>query len=199
VSGERVHLLLDEFAAAHARGEHPDVKAYLERAGAQYEELAELLDRYLIAVPAQPPDPETAALLDARLAREPGESLLQAYRVKLRLKRGEVVDAVVAALGLPPDRSAKVGRYYHELESGLLEPDRVNVRVWEALAGAFGAPVRRLAEWSPPPAEPAMLAMYRSANMDVAVSTRRPADVTEAEWDEVDELFLGPKGLSNDD
>ena len=83
-----VQRLFDEYAAKHARGERPDVRAYLARAGDGREELGLLIDRYLQAVPAQPPDEETLVLLRARVEQV---TPLTAARTRLPLKVDDVV------------------------------------------------------------------------------------------------------------
>jgi hypothetical protein len=62
-----VELLFDEFAARHARGEHPDAREYLERAGESRNELARLLDGFLAGAPVQPPSEETLTLFASLL------------------------------------------------------------------------------------------------------------------------------------
>ena len=44
--------LFDEYASAYARGERPQAREYLERAGPQADELAGLIDRFLVSTPA---------------------------------------------------------------------------------------------------------------------------------------------------
>ena len=82
--------------------------------------------------------------------------------------------------------------YYHELETGLLEPRGVDRRVWEALAQVLGASVADLAGWRARPieAQPAFRMRTETAlDADVLFSARaergRPT-----EEDEVDRLFL---------
>ena len=55
-------LLFEEFAARFARGEHPDVRDYLERAADERDELSALLDGFLAASPAPAPSEETRAV-----------------------------------------------------------------------------------------------------------------------------------------
>jgi hypothetical protein len=92
----------------------------------------------------------------------------------------------VRSLGLD-DRKEKVGRYYRELEAGLLEPERVDRRVWVVLAEALGARVSDLFGWRarlpdlPAPAFP------RSAGPVMAAM--RILDRSDEVEDEVDRLF----------
>src|SRR4051812_26218471 len=125
---EDVFALFDEFAASFARGERPDAREYLERASDGRDELAALIDGYLERVPPPAPDNDAVLLASAWLAQQP--PLLE-LRTQRGLRRDEVVDTLVAALGLDSAKRDKVKRYYHELEGGLLDPDRVDRRVWE--------------------------------------------------------------------
>ena len=182
--------LLDEFAARWARGERPDAREYLERAGERQEELTRLLDRFLSLTPAPKPNDQTLTLAEAWVAGLPP---LVELRASQGLKRDAVVDALMKALGLGTAKRDKVRRYYHQLETGLLEPVRVDRRVWEALASALRVRVDDLVGWRAHPAEfePA----YR-ASAEVAVSPVAPAAVPAdrgpaEESDEVDRLFLG--------
>ena len=92
-----VEMLFDEFAAQYARGERPDVHAYLERAGKQADQLGLLIDRYLQAVPAQPPDEETVVLMQAWLDHVPP---LVAARTRRGLKVREPPTASATRLDL---------------------------------------------------------------------------------------------------
>src|SRR4051812_41899160 len=78
---EDVFTLFDEYAASFARGERPDARAYLHRAGDERDELAILIERYLERVPPPAPDEDAIALASAWLASTP--PLLE-----LRTRRG---------------------------------------------------------------------------------------------------------------
>src|SRR3954469_5533763 len=123
---EDVFVLFDEFAASFARGERPDARDYLERASDGRDELAALIDGYLERVPPPAPDDDAVLLASAWLPQQPPP--LQ-HRTQRGLRRDEVVDALIAALTLETGKRDKVKRYYHELEGGLLDPDRVDRRV----------------------------------------------------------------------
>jgi hypothetical protein len=177
--------LFDDFAARHARGERPDVREYLERAEDDADELAALIDAYLRAVPPREPAPETVALMHALVD---GEAPLHRLRVARRLTREAVVEALVKGLKLDFKKTSKVSRYYHRLETGLLDPARVDKRVFAVLARALGAqasdlvasrPARQAASPAYFRAEPASLPGMDFAALDEAVS----------EEDEVDRLF----------
>ena len=66
-------------------------------------------------------------------------------RLRRKLTRDAVVDALVARLGLDPAKREKVDGYYHELEVGLLDPEPVDRSVWDVLADVLKANVRALA------------------------------------------------------
>src|SRR5437764_827370 len=66
-----VVALFEEYAAAYARGERPQAREYLERAGAGADELAGLISVWLRAVPVPEPNGEEKALVGALAAAEP--------------------------------------------------------------------------------------------------------------------------------
>lgn len=188
---EPVHELFDEFASSFARGERPDAPGYLTRAGEGAGELAGLIDAFLRVTVPPPPDEEARARVRA-VAREQEQPTLLQLRLRAGLKRDAVVDALIAALGLAAASREKVKGYYHELEWGKLDPDRVSRRVTDALASLLHAPADGLLAWhgAVPPA-PAV-AYYRTTDL-AAVPPPLPATDEPQEWDEVDELFRGPR------
>ena len=102
------------------------------------------------------------------------------------------------ALGVTT-REAKVERYYHEMEQGLLPPAGVSDRVLDALASLLHTTRERLREAGASPAAggavpPAALFARTAAPTDdkLAAMASAPAAAPEPEArDEVDELFLG--------
>jgi hypothetical protein len=82
----------------------------------------------------------------------------------------------------------KVRDYYHRLESGLLDPDRVDGRVYETLGRIFKTHVRALARWRPEWPAPAEAYLRTS---DRAAEPVPPLTATQGEPDEVDRLFTG--------
>lgn len=190
MSAHTVEQLFEEFALAYRRGESPDVPAYLARAQSEEEReaLGALIDRFLQAVPAQPPTDEEVVLMEARLSGDPPLLVLRRHR---KLTRDAVVDALVKTLGLARGKRDKVARYYHELETGLLDPTPVDGRVWEALAQMLRANVEALARRRPAP--PMIHTYLRRADFPLVVFERvvtRESEET-AERDEVDALFTG--------
>ncbi len=185
----QMELLFDEFATRYVRGERPDVGDYLERAGSEREQLGRLIDRFLEAVPARPPTEEEVVLMQSRLEAEPPLLLL---RLRRKLSREAVADALVKRLGLDPAKSDKVGGYYHDLEVGNLDPDPVDRRVWEILSDVLKANVRGLAGVRPePPLAPAAAYMREPTGMQAKLehAPASPAEPDAKAPDEIDGLF----------
>ena len=182
---EDVTRLFDDYAARFARGERPDVRVYLAHAGDGAEELGRLIDGYLSRAPAPPPDEDAVALAAAWVAGEPP---LRQLRARRNLEPDAVVDGLVRALGLDPKKREKVKRYYHQLESGLLEPRRVDRRVFAALAESIRARVEDLVSWRPRPLPPALY--HAPAAAAAMQAPGEPARYeAEPEPDEIDRLF----------
>jgi hypothetical protein len=178
---EHVNELFGEYAAAYLRGERPQAREFLARASEQVDELASLIDAFLARAPAPAPDEQAVELFDAW---QSGESPLRRLRTAQGLTRDAVAAALVRTLGLDERKKEKVRRYYHELEAGLLEPDRVDRRVWDVLGETFGARVADLVWWRLPPLKlPASLAYAEQPMMAAARATKT------IEEDEVDRLF----------
>ncbi|MDX6644291.1 MAG: hypothetical protein QOK40_18 [Miltoncostaeaceae bacterium] len=177
--------LLDDFASRFARGERPDAGAYLARAGPDAEQLRELIDDFLVAVPPAPPDEESVALMEAWIGGEP--PLLELRRRRGR-RREAVVEAILVALGIDPARRARVAGHYHRLESGLLDLRGVDRRVVAAIAGAIGSTVEDLAMWAVGPTQPVAMDAYLRTR-HAAPPAAAPAAARAREHDEVDRLF----------
>jgi hypothetical protein len=191
-----VELLFDEFAAGWARGEHPDVRDFLERAGAERDELAALLDGFLAAAAVQPPSEETlatfASLLSPSLPRETATPPLLAERVHRGWRRGEIEDWIRERFGIGEEKKEKVARYWHELETGLLPLSSVSPRLREALAERFGEAAEDAVGWRLRIQE-TRLAFRRVADAPVSpgvLDESMSASPAQPERDEVDELFL---------
>lgn len=172
--------LFDEYVASLERGEGPDLRAYLVRAGEDAEELASLVDMWLQVAPVPEPDEEAVALAAAWIEGEP--PLLELRR-RRQLTRDRVVDFIVERFRLDPAKRPKVARYYHEVETGKLPP---SPPIRDALVAVFG---RALPDWRVRPLDVAP-AFHRAPVAAPAVTLE--AAVAPAEpWDEVDELFRG--------
>jgi hypothetical protein len=183
-----VDELFAEYADAFARGDRPSSADYLARAGEGANELASLLDRFVAGAPAPRPTEAETAWMDAWLRGEP--PLLE-LRVRRGLKRDQVVDALVGALGVPHALREKVARYYHELESGLLDAARVDRRVWDALANVMRSPLTQTAAWRPGMRQQAVAAFYRADETAAPAPAAPAAQPAPPEPDEVDRLFTG--------
>ena len=93
-----------------------------------------------------------------------------------------------------PENEDRVARYYHELETGLLDPRRVDPLVWHHLAKIFGTGIRSLM-LRPNEPPPAMVAAYYRHSDDAAFALAAAPtvehDSPEPERDELDRLFTG--------
>ena len=182
--------LFDEFAQRFARGESPAVLEYIERAGDRGDELANMLNHFLASAPPPQASAERVEMMRAWIAGQPPILELRKQR---GLTRDVVVERLLGLLGLRAERRAKVRGYYHELETGLLEPRGVDRRVWEALGQVLGASVSDLAGWRPRRIEAAPAFRVRpddAALGDVVLSAPVSAPQP-TEEDEVDRLFTG--------
>ena len=138
--------------------------------------------------------------MQARLEQEPPLVLL---RLRRRLSRQAIVDALVDKLGLAPEKRDKVAGYYHELEVGTLDPNPVSSSVWTALADVLQANVRALAGLRPEPPPMSASVAYRRQPTETArylaswsedaadEDVSRPTRAQPPERDEVDKLFTG--------
>ncbi len=172
----------DDFAGRWARGERPDSRVYLERAGDDAPLLLALIDDYLEWAPSPEPDPDVRAELSAWLRGEPPVVALRRRRGQ---RRSSVIDALMTSLGLDPDKRQRVQDAYHRLETGQLRLSRVDGRVLDVVASALGVRVTDLAAW---PGEHGLEAslMMREAMIPEAPLEAWPSP---AEPDEVDLLF----------
>jgi hypothetical protein len=176
-----VMTLFEEYAARFERGEQPDLRTYLERAGDDREELASLVDTWLVVAPAPEPDEEAVALTQAWIAGEPP---LVALRARRGLRRAEIVDRIIEHFSLDPAKRQKVARYYHEVETGQLAP---SPRIRDALAAIFG---RALPDWRVRPLD-VQPAYHRVATQAAPAPAAHAIEAVEEPRDEVDELFRG--------
>ena len=190
-------LLFDEFAASYARGEHPDPRDYLDRAGERRDELAHLLDGFLAAAPVQPPGVETLALFASLVPEAAGVATqppLLAERVRRGWRRDEIVDWIRERFGIAEEKREKVARYWHELETGLLPASGISERLREALSERFGDALQAAVAWEPPALEADL--SYRRvqdapALMQASYELLPAASAAAPEPDDVDVLFLG--------
>lgn len=193
--------LLDEFAAAWARGETPDPRELVDRAPAgEREELTRMLDRYLTAAPAREMSEATLEYMRsiASEADAVAEPPLLALRLERRLTREAVVERLIGLLGLDPGKRAKVRRYFSDLEVGVLDPKGVQQSVWDALGQVLGKDgVTRALSGARGVSLSIQSAYYRVADEPLRAAAdalpAAPAAAEEDHPDEVDRLFTSGK------
>lgn len=181
---DELFLLFDEYRGRWRGGEWPDVREYLGRAGKDADELALLIDTFLEQADPPPVREEARALVEAWTT---GESPLLELRTRQGLSRAAVVDFVVKTFGLDLAKREKVRRYYHELETGRLDPEGLSPKLVDTLAQVLKARVGDLLAWRPAPL-PAAPAYYRA---DAPPASPAPPAGPPEEPDEVDLLFRG--------
>jgi AAA domain len=150
-------------------GKRPDLREYLARAGDGQEELARLVDRFLQWAEPGEPDEDAVGVAQAWIE---GEAPLVALRARRGMKREWVVDALMERFGLAAGLREKVGRRYHELETGQLELRQVDQALLDELAVLFKARIGDLLAWQPRPVT--AQAVYYRANPPIA--SERAAD-----------------------
>jgi hypothetical protein len=205
-----VERLFDEYVREHRSGGEADPTAFLTRASpGERRELAALIDSYLTRSPREDFDAarfrgssaeRTVDELERVLGGQAGlwPALLPRLRDRAGLKRSRLVEQLAAALGVA-NKTGKVGDYYHQMEQGTLPAAGVSTRVLETLARLVGESAEALREAGeqrgegPAPAAPqAAFARRTYAEAADAPSPGRAAPAeTQAEWDEVDQLFRG--------
>jgi hypothetical protein len=206
---DSVETLLGEYIEEHRRGGSADPVAYLSRATpGERRELAALIDGYLARAPRTPlgeqprPDQRADTTIEA-LSRSIGgaaglwPALLPRLRDSAGLKRKDLVARLAGALGVS-DREPKVGRYYHEMELGLLPAAGVADRVLEALAKLVGTTASELRDAGAALGEGIGVsaqaeAFARTVSLEASAAPAREgaAPENDEERDEVDELFCG--------
>jgi hypothetical protein len=182
---EDVRALFADYATAYLRGEQPQARDYLTRAGDGADELGRLLEAFVGAAPRPQADADTVALVSAWAEHEPP-------LVHLRASRGvrvdEVVDAIVEETGLATADAPKVKGYYQRLEQGRLESSGVSERVWSVLRRLIGPAADAAAAWNARLPAP-QTAFYRASAPTSAAIPTVAEDRLAPERDEVDELF----------
>lgn len=119
-------------------------------------------------------------------------ALLAEARERRGLTRAELARRLAVTLGLEA-ATAKVKRYYADLENGLLDPSGLRLPVLSALAQLLSVPRDRLlslqANWRPPALDEHRL-IYARTDAD-APPALAPASAASEVWDYVDDLFRG--------
>lgn len=175
--------LLHEFQSRFLAGERPAADDYLQRAGAEADELATMIDGFLQVAPPPEPAPEVVAAV--RAIRE-GAAPLTAVRARTGMRRESVVAAIMTAFGLSAAAQARVAERYHELESGLLDVARVDARLVDVVAGALGL-TRDQLSFGRPATHIAAMARPRPEGAPTPAMAAPPAEAREQ--DEVDRIF----------
>src|SRR2546427_5161487 len=135
-----VENLLNEFAEAWNTGRRPRLDDYLERAPKNRQvELAELISAFLELAPSprysakqldelrhDPVVKQIGGLFESRSGLWP--SLLPRWRIRGRLTRDQVVARLADLLGVKA-QEVKVKDYYHQMETGRLDPRGVSSKV----------------------------------------------------------------------
>ena len=179
--------LFDDWAARVARGESPDPREYLDQAGPAREELAQLMEAYLQAAPRREPDPETVELARIWLR---GDSTLADLRARRGIRREDVVAAIVDGFNLAPEKAGIVRRYYHRLESGLLDPSRLSRPLLDLLGNTLGVANETILGWRTRSLEAAP-AFRIQGDIAAAAAAARPSDPNQERDDpEIRQLFL---------
>jgi len=182
MQAESITALFDEWAARWARGERPDPREYVTRAGDERDQLLRMMDAYLRAAPRRAPDPEIVEIAQAWLR---GESPLAELRSRQGLKRSAVVDSLVSELELDPTKRSFVDDRYHDLESGTIEPSRLSRQLAAALARILSTSEDVIRTWRPRAFE--LAPAYRT---QAAADAASAAPYEPARDAEVDALFL---------
>lgn len=211
-----VERLLSQYIEEHRSGGRADAVEYLDQLeGTDREELAALIDAYLVRSPGQAWDAEAfhgsdAEILTARLARSFGSRaglwpvVLPRLRERAQVMRADLVKRLASALGVE-GKAEKVEGYYHEMEQGLLPSQGVDDSVLAKLGEILGTSaefLRRAGESisegeAPGQGTPVFTRIATADTTEVAAAGPAPAAAhTEesAEWDEVDALFRGRRG-----
>ena len=141
---EGVETVFNEFVAAHARGEAPDPRDNLDRAGAEVQTLGRMLDAYLSSAPGRAPSADVTAMINGWME---GEPTLLTLRISRGRRVADVVQRILDRFGIDPGKRARVQDYYQQLENGTLAPSGVDDGVFTAIATALDVPLSRLAVW----------------------------------------------------
>lgn len=187
--------LMAEAVAALDERRFGDVDAILERAGADRQELLDMIELSLaLRGPAQPsPQVVDAIAASPMFDVRPWSEVLTAARKAEGLKRPALVAQLAARLGVGDDAGrARLEERYHELETGQLEPARVRPAVVDALGDLLGGIRETLAatRLNPLPDLGPAVALNRSGDMlaDVVPMQSAPTPPTASEL-MVDDLF----------
>jgi hypothetical protein len=202
--------ILSEFIDAWNAGRRPSIDEYLARVPEpEREGLLEDITSYISWGPTPAYDDAALAQIRAEPAmaaalsgyrKRPASwpALLAARRQALALSADDLAARLVNVLGLASQRRAKTRDYLERAERGELDASRFAPRLLDALAELLQTSRRELrgaaGTWMPVQAAPA----FRAGD-DAAMVTREHLELmadaaaapSEADWDEVDDLFRG--------
>ena len=154
MASENIDSLFAEYVVAHRAGD-VDPVPFIDRASTgQQDQLADLIDTYLVSAPGRDWDPEAFRGSAAERLVDPitrtlcGVSgtwpvLLPSLRNQARIKRRDLVKRLAAGLK-HPGREDVVGEYYHGMEYGTLPSGSVSSRVLDVLSDILGTGVETL-------------------------------------------------------
>jgi hypothetical protein len=183
-SPDAVMRLVEEFAAARARGERPDVREYLARAGDGAGEFGALVAAIVAATPPPPPSPEARAIATALVPAEPP---LLALRHRRGLTVDEVTDRLAAELEVPGVFRPRLRALYQRLEAGLIDASAIAGRLRTALADALDVGADRIVP-APAPLHDGVFARGPEG-WDAALDDLPVDEIPGPESAEVDALF----------
>ena len=140
-----VESLLTQYIERYLAGESTDPTDLLDQLeGKEREELESLIDAFLVDAPARPWNADEYAGSIAEHATEElieqgtlWPAVLPSLRERLEIRRRDLATRLANALG-HADQEEKVERYYHQMETGQLDPDGVSDQVLEALGSILG-------------------------------------------------------------
>ena len=156
-----VDTLFNDYVAEHRAGGEANPREFLERLeGTDREELAALIDAYLARAPGQGWDPAAfegsaaATLTDGMTRALSGTSGLWPVLLPRLRERARIRRSEVAmrlAEALGvAAEEQRVAGYYHEMEQGQLDSRGVTTRVLEALAAIVGSTAKALRDAGAP-------------------------------------------------
>lgn len=196
--------LFNRFVDAWNEGKRPDVDDYAPQIPEEERsDFLRMVSLFLEAAPSPPLTDEQREQVRTQPAfqrsvelAESSEgfwsTLLPQLRKKAKLTREQLVAALAEKLDVAPQQE-RVKLYYHQMESGQLDPSGVSQRVLDALAKLLHADVDQLEAAGDfrGIVGPSAAGVYLRSDLDEAFEMAAPAPQSPGEPDEVDRLFTG--------